>query len=219
MKTLAFLVEWYSSNIGHEQGRHFGVKLLILQGDPWTFVEVGCLIWGYRSNTKVANTNWWNSEKEGQAWKQKTISSTSATKENLLKIQLEDFDIGHVLFCTKGPCVYVMELLSILSGLVDLLGIMLCGRKWLKFKFYVHILPNAYFILHYRIVSQWYIQLTITANPILHNLNVLHLKPPNFNLRNGAWWWLRWFASNESELGIVQYLQMSHDVNTRQRFC
>ena len=53
--------------------------------------------------------------------------------------------------------------------------------------------------------------------PIPYFIN--YIKLANFNLKKCAWLGLYLVASNKYKLGFVQNLQISHNVDTRQKFC
>ncbi len=114
----------------------------------------------------------------------------SITKAYSLKTPPYDFDTSCVIFCIGDPHVYKTKLLSEYFNLVNLIAYWCVVKKNWSSNFacesHASGEPNAYFIVHYQIVSWWYVQVTITANRILHKLVPPHLEFANFNLKNCA---------------------------------
>ena len=145
----------------------------------------------YGSSFKVANANWSNIQRKGQARKQKNKKLHIITKAYSLKTPPYNFNTSRVIFCIGDPHVYKTKLLSEYFNLVNLIAYWCVVKKNWSSNFacesHAYGEPNTYFIVHYQIESQWYVQVTITANRILHKLVPLRLEFANFNLKNCAW--------------------------------
>ena len=166
---------------------------------------IGDLGMKYGSSTKVANANWLNIQKERASMKAKNNKLHIITKAHSLKTPTYDFNTSCVIFCIGDPRVYETKLLSKYFNLVNFIAYWCVVKtNWSsKYACESHASgePNAYFIVHSWIVSRWYVQVTITANQILHKLVPLRLEFANFNLKNCAWSRLWLVAQKHIQIG------------------